>query len=99
MEGQISFDVVNGEEEDASNFEGCFRIPPGEWTVFNFTRSWSENPGINKDAVFSSGVRGVNVNYPKDETLNKIIVKEVLSQLFGIETWSEVRGPDSLMMK
>ena len=99
MRGEISFDIVIPEDADIDDLEGCYRLDGGHWTVFYFTRRWDGQPGIVKNAIFNSGVRGVNANYPKDKILNKILVKEILSGALGVGEWREVIGPDSLTLK
>jgi hypothetical protein len=99
MKGEISFDLIMDESTDNSVFEGCYRVLPEDWKVFYFTKWWQGTPGIIKDATFSSGIKGVNVNYGKDEVLNKQSIKKVLSEVLGVSEWEEVRGPDSLQLK
>jgi hypothetical protein len=101
MQGEISFDIIIGDDAEHPVFEGCYRITPGDWVVFCVTKWWggASQAGVNKGAVFSSGVKGVNINYPKDKVLNKNSVKEVLAESLSIADWVEVKGPDSLMIK
>lgn len=98
MIGEISFDTIHDEEENDSIFEGAFRLPNEGWRVF-FFQKYTDNPGIFRDHVFSSGIEGIKVNYPDDEILNKKIVKGILSDVLGVDEWREVKGPDSLLLK
>ena len=103
MKGEVSFDLVIGDEEQ-NHIEGCFRLDEGDWRVFYFTNRlhgewWQGAPDVRKDVTWPSGVTGVDVVYPKDKILNKLTVIRILSDILGIEDWSEVRGPDSLQLK
>ena len=103
--GEISFDAVTlGEDDD--NIEGCYRIGESEWKVFFISHSlagdapWTGEPIINSDAIWPSGVKGVNAIYPIRVKLNKFSVRTILSEALGENIqWTEVRGPDSLQMK
>jgi hypothetical protein len=101
MQGEITFDIFIDEDTPHDVFEGCYRVPPNDWKVFYFTKWWQDDSGpeIIKDAVFSSGVLGINVKYAKDQILNKLAVKRVLSEALGVQNWVEVKGPDSLRLK
>jgi hypothetical protein len=99
MNAKISFDCLYG-EADGDNFEGCYRLPGGEWQVFYVTRWWQHGePEIRKNATWPSGITGVNVNHPKDAPLNMSIIKQVLADALGVTEWQEVIGPDSLQLK
>jgi hypothetical protein len=87
------------DDEDADDFEGCYRVPPGDWKVFYFTRAWEHSPGVFPNATFSSGIKGVGVNYPKDKELTRMVVRNTLSELLGVTEWEVVAGPDSLRLK
>ena len=99
MLGEISLDILIEDDRDRDVMEGCYRIEQGEWHIFYFTRWWREGPKVILDAVWRSGVSGVNVNHPKDQALNKIVVKERLSEILKGVDWVEVKGPDSLQLK
>jgi hypothetical protein len=103
MKAEISFDAL-ALEDDQDNVEGCYRLEGDDWQVFYFTRWWEGLPEerrakVVKNAVFSSGITGVVVNYPKEQILDKAAVMRVLSDTLGVAEWSEVRGPDSLQLK
>jgi hypothetical protein len=97
MNAEISFDCYY--PEDCDHIEGCYRLPGEQWRVFYFTRWWQGKPEVRPDAVWRSGVRGVQVNHPKDAVLNNSVVMQVLSSALGVTHWTEVRGPDSLQLK
>ena len=98
-QGEISFDIIIDSEKDRDVLEGCYKIGENGWRIFYFTRWWQDEPSDIVDAVWGSGVSGVNVKHPKGQVLNKNVVKEKLSKLFDIDEWIEVKGPDSLALK
>ena len=103
MNGEITFDT-QVDELGQDHIEGCYRIGGEDWKVFYFTHwfngdLWSGDPVIKKDAVWQSGITGVNAVLPKEQRLNKTTVLDTLSELLGVQGWSEVRGPDSLQLK
>ena len=103
MQGLISFDTEVS-ESGHDDIEGCYKLPMGEWRVFYFThhrggKMWNEDPNINRNAVFSSGIRGVDAVFPTSTVLNKTSVIQLLSDILGDVTLVETRGPDSLVLK
>jgi hypothetical protein len=99
MKAEITFDIVM--DDDSSFAEGCYRLEGGSWEVFIF---WKSNDAhsekmVKKDLVWDSNVRGINVILPADTKLNKALVIETLSEVFGETQWSEVRGPDSMQLR
>ena len=60
---------------------------------------WNEDPKINVNAVFSSGIRGVDAVFPVTTVLNKASIIQFLSDILGNVTLVETRGPDSLTLK
>jgi hypothetical protein len=99
MTAEVTFDLIM--TEDMPFVEGCYRLPGGAWEVFMFTHL-SNGPrgvGVWKDLIWASGVKGLNAVMPSDTKLNKATVFEVLSQALGVAEWSEVRGPDSIMLR
>jgi hypothetical protein len=98
MEGEITFDLVM--ENDMDFVEGCYRLAGGPWQVFIFARrSDVEKQEVRKNLVWKSGVTGLNVFLPRDTKLNKSVVLAVLSETLDVATWSEVRGPDSIVIR
>jgi hypothetical protein len=98
--GEITFDIVV--PEDGVTFvEGCYRIDGGNWEVFFFRKGdqWSGAPSIRRNAVFSSGITGVDGVLPDNWVLNKKTVMGILAVAEGVEVWTEVLGPDSLILK
>jgi hypothetical protein len=97
--GEITFDIVVS--EDGETFaEGCYRINHGNWQVFFFTKeSPGRTPYIKRNAVFSSGICGVGGVVPDNWVLNKKTVMGMLAVALAVEEWTEVRGPDSLILR
>lgn len=97
--GEITFDIVVT-ESGVTFVEGCYRINGGNWQVFYFgkERQWSGAPHIRRNAVFSSGILGVSGIVPANWVLNKKTVMGMLAVALGVEEWTEVNGPDSMML-
>ena len=109
MKGQITFDTVMN-ESDCRYAEGCYRLDPSDpWKVFFFTNSHRDDnfqkidievPEIIVDAVWASGITGVNARLPSRIPVNKDTVKNIIGSALKIDVeWEEVRGPDSLSLK
>ena len=101
--GYISFDTVV-KESGEDHVEGCLRLHGEDWKVFYFTHRhegkwWSGDPIVKADAVFQSGIRGVNAIYSRAFLLNKSTIKESLSHILRVPIWYEVQGPDSINLK
>jgi hypothetical protein len=86
-------------EEDMSFVGGCYRLEGGLWQVFIFAppagRPATE---FRTNLVWASGVTGLNVFVPRNVKLNKSTVLKVLSDALGVDEWTEVRGPDSMVL-
>lgn len=102
--GEITFDTIVP-EEGTGNIEGCYRVHGGNWYVYYFTNQHKDSgpctgvPRITNNAVFSSGISGVSGVLPTEWTLNKTTVMNVLAGAVGVDGWTEVRGPNSLLLK
>lgn len=101
--GELTFDTILT-EDGASHVEGCYRFSGGNWLVFYFTNQHISGPAIHTpiirpNAVFSSGIGGVNGYFPPGWLLNKKTVGEILADAVGVDGWVEVVGPDSLLLK
>lgn len=93
---EISFDLVM--EDDMSFVEGSYRLPGRDWEVFVFSRY----DGIKSEvetAVKLGGATGVVVRLPRNEKLNKSIVRHTLSESLGVVDWREIPGPDSMHLR
>jgi hypothetical protein len=99
MKAEISFDLVM--HEDMGFVEGTYRLEGGVWQVFIFLRERPgiRNVGVTTNIVWESGVTGLNVIVADDAKLNKQVVLQTLSDVLGVSEWSEVRGPDSIMLR
>jgi hypothetical protein len=98
--GEVTFDIVV--PEDGVTFvEGCYRINGGNWEVYFFRKEnrWSGAPRIRRNAVFSSGITGLDGVVPDNWVLNKRTVMGMLAVALGVEEWTEVVGLDSLILK
>ena len=103
MNGEITFDLVVP-LEGLDHIEGCYRLSHEDWKVFYFTHwtngsLWSGDPVIRPDAMWQSGIRGVDAVYPASIRLNKESTMAFLSEILGGVDWTEVVGPDSLALK
>jgi hypothetical protein len=97
--GEISYDLVM--DDDMEWIEGTFRIPGLDWQVMIFLPDddLDDEPVIDTNAHWESGVGGVLVRWPRWRPLNKTIVQQLLSSLYGVSHWVEVRGPDSMILR
>jgi hypothetical protein len=99
--GEITFDIVVP-EEGVANVEGCYRITGGNWQVYyltNWRAPWTGAPIIRSNAIFQSGIAGVDGVVPGSWILNKKTIKKLLAEAVGVDGWIEVTGPDSLILK
>ena len=96
--GEISFDLVMG--DDMAFVEGAYRFGGGQWQAFVFLakRDSVREPQF-RSTTWDSGVTGVVYEVPAALTLNRESVEQLLSAALGVETWVEVRGPDSMALR
>ena len=78
--------------------EGCYRLPGADWHVFIFSKRDTDEVTW-QFGEWDSGVKGVALHVPRGEKLNKDKVQALLSLALGVEAWSEVRGPDSIVLR
>jgi hypothetical protein len=99
MKAEITFDLVM--EDNMPFVEGCYRLERADWEVFIIahSRAGSSEPGVWKNLTWQSGVKGLNAVVPATTRLNKSVVLEVLSDALGVTEWSEIRGPDSIVLR
>jgi hypothetical protein len=98
MNAEITWDLVM--LDDMAFAEGCFRLEGGPWQVVTAQKSrdgW--DPQVSTNLQWDSGVRGMNIILPRGEKLNKEILLLIMSATLGVERWTEVRGPDSMMLR
>jgi hypothetical protein len=93
---EISFDTVL--DEDAVCAEGSYRVPGRPWEIFFFAKR--DVPGLRHElSTWPSGITGIEFDVPRTAVLDRDAVLRWMSEVFGAETWVEVRGPDSLLLK
>lgn len=99
---EVSFDIVM--EEDMRDVEGTFRLPGEFWRVMVF-RKWSVSvlqwtqriwPNTNP---WRDSIDGLDFHVPESDTLDRAYVLRALSQALNVEEWTEVRGPDSIVLR
>ena len=101
--GEVTFDIVVP-EEGVRYAEGCYRINGGNWHVYYVKNwhngaPWTGEPTIRSDAIFQSGISGVDGIVPADWILNKKTIKKILVEAVGVDAWIEVSGPNSLILR
>lgn len=96
MRAEISYDLVM--DEDMNFVEGTFRLPGGEWQVVVVSKRPVPSLETNL-TTWDSGVTGLVVTFPLDWKLDRAAVETLLSQVFGVGGWDEVRGPDSIWLR
>jgi hypothetical protein len=97
MKAEVSFDLIM--KEEMHFVEGTFRLPGGDWQVFIFMRRDLDQPEIDANAAWESGVKGIEVLYPRNKPLGKRDVLQILSEQLGVNEWQEVKGPDSMNLR
>jgi hypothetical protein len=99
MKAEISFDLIM--DEDMGFVEGCYRLAGGEWEVFIIAHTGigSSEPEVRNNLRWPSGVRGLNAFVPLTTKLNKSAVLHLLSDTLSVTEWSEVQGPDSIILR
>ena len=103
VSGDITFDIVIP-KEGVSIVEGCYRIDGEDWKAYilmsEHNRACSVGgPLIRSHEVFQSGISGVYGVVPADQVLSKEAVMRILAKAVGVETWTEVSGPNSLILR
>jgi hypothetical protein len=96
MIAEISLDLVM--DDDMSFVEGCYRLPGAEWRVFIFSKRDTAEVTWQFGS-WDRGVKGVVLYVPRTEKLNRSKVQAHLSRVLGVESWSEVKGPDSMVLR
>ncbi|WP_419730316.1 hypothetical protein [Lichenicola sp.] len=86
--------------EDMGFIEGSYRLAGGEWQIVTaFKREGVTEAEIRDGLTWESGVTGMNVIFPVDATINGTVLLNMMSEHLAIETWREVRGPDSIVLR
>jgi len=96
MKSEISYDLVM--HDDIDFVEGCFRLRGGDWQVFIFSKRIT--PAVTwKMSIWQNKTKGVVFQVPASIRLNKEKVEALLSRVFGVAERSEVRGPNSIVLR
>lgn len=93
---ELSFDTMPGEDADA--VEGSYRVPGRLWEVFLFEKKDVPEPRHHL-STWRSGITGIEFILPRAAVLNREAVLRGMAEAFGTRDWTEVRGPDSLLLK
>ena len=96
MIGEISYDLKM--EDDMDFIEGCYRVENGPWQVVIVSKRPVEKPSVVPSS-WESGVVGVVINVPLSTKLSRWVVEELLSEKLGVDSWKDVRGPDSIELR
>lgn len=96
MQAEISYDLVM--DDDMEFVEGTYRMNEGEWQVFIISKRPEEQIEI-RSTEWASGCSGLVILVPMSFRLNKQSVEEVISEWLGLDTWTVVRGPDSMQLR
>jgi len=87
-------------DDDMPFVEGTFRLPGGEWQVLIFIPEEElDEPNVDTEGRWESGVRGVCVYWPRWRALNKTVVEQLLSSVYSVAHWIPVKGPDSMILR
>jgi hypothetical protein len=86
--------------DDMDFVEGCYRIEGGPWQVVTARKCRDgEQPAVRTGLHWDSGIQGMNVLLGRDEHLNKGSLLRIMSSTPGVEHWTEVCDPDSMMLR
>jgi hypothetical protein len=102
---EISFDIILQPENPWA--EGTFRLPGGLWQVAIFgkadvpeIRVEHAKPGYWKKLTpWERDASGVIIRFPQNARLSRDDLLQAMSGAFGFNDWTEVRGPDSMLLR
>ena len=98
MNAEITWDLVM--LDDMAFAEGCFRVEGGPWQVVIARKCRDGEPPLVKTGLrWDSGVQGMNVILDRGEHLNENTLLRIMSSTLGVERWTKVRGPDSMVLR
>ena len=84
--------------EDMRAVEGSYRLPGQFWQIFLFSNE--DVPELRHElGAWRSGITGVEFEVPGRIGINQDLIVRAMSDVFGVESWSIVPGPDSLVLK
>lgn len=99
---EITFDTVL--EQDNAFAEGCYRLPGEFWKVVIFKRD--DVPEIRcepsiwqRPTKWERTIAGTVIRFPRTATMGRDDMLRALSRVFGCSEWSQVDGPDSMMLR
>jgi hypothetical protein len=97
VEPQISFDHVVS--ENSGGIEGTYRLPGKFWEVVIFSKEDVTELQFSTKGKWKSGITGIYFEVPHSTKLSREYVIQAMTQAFGFKTWTEVRGPDSIVLR
>lgn len=93
---EISFDRVM--DEDMTDVEGTYRLPGEFWQVLVFAKA--NVPTLRRRPQrWQSGMTGIAFRVPRTVKLMRPYVLCAMSRAFSVPEWTEVRGPDSMVLR
>lgn len=99
---EVSFDLVL--EEGMTWMEGTYRLPGEPWMVVIFRQE--DVPAIEsrpqrwrKPTRWEREATGVLIRIPRSVAITRTSLLGAPSQVFGHADWTEVRGPDSMLLR
>jgi hypothetical protein len=99
---EISFDTIL--EEDNGWAEGSYRLPGEFWKVVIFQKD--DVPEIQwrlsdwqRPTRWERDITGLVIRFPRTERMGRAELLRAMSMALGFSEWSEVRGPDSMMLR
>jgi hypothetical protein len=99
---EISFDIVP--EDDNDFIEGSYRVPGQFWQVVVCKKAdvseVRHRPAIwRKTTEWEGEITGVIFQFPRAAGLNRASLLRAMSDATGFSDWSEVNGPDSMVLR
>jgi hypothetical protein len=102
---EISFDNVVSEDGEVF-VEGSYRVPGRHWEIFTFDQTtkttWPDQgtPTFRSErGTWESGITGIGFEVSESAVLNRDFMLKAMAEVFGTDDWTEVRGPDSMVLK
>lgn len=93
---EISYDLVM--DDDMAFVEGTFRLRGCQWQVFIVSPCERGATAIEPQ-TWDSGVTGLLLRWPRSLRLGRRQVEQTLGRFLHVEHWTEVRGPDSIVLR
>jgi hypothetical protein len=97
MGGEITYDLVM--EDDMHFIEGCYRLPGKSWEVLIVRKTDAVSGPEYRFTEWHSGATGLVIRVPRGVRLDRALVEGILSGIFHVDGWREVRGPDSMTLR